>query len=538
MIAERFCVVSTCVFLMALLGAASVLSALPAAAELETVTVGGQIRIRGNYWRNTFTRGDTPLLVRNEVRWPAAAVHGRPMGNLLGPDVRGHFDWDSDGADYKLVEQRTRLHVRANFTQDVAAFIEFEAFDAWGEDFRSNYVTGVDGRARSADDVEVYQAHIEARDLFGVPLRLRAGRQEMVLGSGWLVGDNSAVLEPTGLSFDGLRLTYTHDLFTLDAIWAKLAENSPAEQDGDIDLYAIYATYHGIDWVAFDAYWILLRDARQWQDTNDALWAEWLEGLLGFDDYDVTNLNTVGLRVSGLRGGFDFEAEAAYQFGGASSVGVLFAPYTYGDDGADFDAWAAHAEIGYTFDFSCQPRVWLGAAYFKGEDKRDIGFWDWLNPLAPFAQPRASISFNRLFSNTVYSRFIDEMAELSNFWTVRAGLSAHPTQSIETGLDLAYLGVVDTFDQPLHIRFRNRRIIFPGLSFWTQKSDADIGVEADLWLRYCYSDDLSIEVGWSHFFTGDALEEGNFNDLNGLLFNGGTDDDDADYLYFEIVVRF
>lgn len=39
-------------------------------------------------------------------------------------------------------------------------------------------------------------------------------------------------------------------------------------------------------------------------------------------------------------------------------------------------------------------------------------------------------------------------------------------------------------------------------------------------------------------FTGDGLAEGSFNDLNGLLFNGGTDDDDADYLYFETTLRF
>jgi len=513
--------------------------AVPVRAELETVTVGGQIQIRGNYWRDTFTAGDTPLLVRNEVRWPQEVLRGRAVGNLLGRDIRGHFDWDSRGADYKVVEQHTRLHVRAGFSQDLAAFIELDSFDAWGEDFRSNYLTGVDTAARSDDDIEVYQAYIEADNIFDFPVRLRVGRQEMVFGSGWLIGDNSALPEFTGLSFDALRLTYTHDVFTIDAFAAKLNEAGAAEEDGDVDLYGLYSSCHAVEGVTFDLYWFLLRDAAERHDTDDPYWAERIESLLGFDDYDVTNLHTVGLRAAGGVGPFDFEAEAAYQFGAASSVGVLFAPYAYGDDAPDFDAWAAHAELGYTMDFSIHPRIWLGAAYVKGEDNRGVGFWSWLNPLAPFEQPRASISFDRLFSNTLYSNFIDEMGELSNFWTVRGGVGAHPTEATEVGMDLAYLGVVDTFDQPLHFRLGRFRIpyLYP-FSFLTQDSDSDIGVELGLWLRYAYTDSVTFEAGWSHLFTGGALEDGNFNDLNGLLFNGGTDDADADYLYLETVVQF
>ena len=47
------------------------------------------------------------------------------------------------------------------------AFIEIDSYDIWGEDFRSNYVTGVDARAASGDDVEMYQAYIEAEEMSG-----------------------------------------------------------------------------------------------------------------------------------------------------------------------------------------------------------------------------------------------------------------------------------------------------------------------------------------------------------------------------------
>jgi len=83
-----------------------------------------------------------------------------------------------------------------------------------------------------------------------------------------------------------------------------------------------------------------------------------------------------------------------------------------------------------------------------------------------------------------------------------------------------------------------RFVVAPALSFWTNESSAEMGVETGLWSRYHYSEDLVFEAGWSHLFTGDGLLEGNYCDYHGLEFNGGTDQDDADYLYVEAKVTF
>lgn len=56
----------------------------PVEAELETVVVGGEVRIRGNYWRNSFCPGMTPGFVAPEVRWPARWLIGRPIGDARG----------------------------------------------------------------------------------------------------------------------------------------------------------------------------------------------------------------------------------------------------------------------------------------------------------------------------------------------------------------------------------------------------------------------------------------------------------------------
>ncbi len=150
-------------------------------AELQNVEVGGKLKIRGNYWRF----GET-------------------------------------GAE-SFVEQRTALNVKADFTNDISTFIEFDSYSDWGQGFRSNHLTGIDGRG--AADVSLYQAYIDVKNLWGTPLNLRAGRQELSFGAEFMMGNNSTAPYFYGLSFDALRLTYAADQFKVDAFAATLAEN-------------------------------------------------------------------------------------------------------------------------------------------------------------------------------------------------------------------------------------------------------------------------------------------------------------------------
>lgn len=522
-------------FLRNVLVATLVVTAGMSWAEMQNVRVGGEIRIRANAWDSSFNGGVAPLLVGREVRWPAATLQKRPIGDFLGgQNALSFWDWDSKGPEYRNVIERTTFNVEAAFTDGVRAYIEFDSVDVWGEDFRSNYITGAD--ARGAADIELYQSFIETTDTCGAPLRLRLGRQELVFGGGWLLGNGTRLPEFTGLSYDAVRATYALDALSIDAFAAKLAERSPLEQDGDTDLYGLYGSYTGIENVSLDAFWFLLRDAQSLSDTQSAWLSERIEDFLGLDNYDPTTLHTIGLRGAGHFGALDFTGQAAYQFGDANAVGFLFNPLIYGDDSAEYDAWAAHAEMGYALETLWNSRVFLGGAYFSGEDNRSISFIDWMNP---FLLPTASVSFNRLFSDEVYSYFIDEMGQLSNFWTAWGGITARPTDNTEVTARLAYLSTIEEFDQPIHVRFGRARIaLAPALSFWTTESESDLGWELALSGKYQYSEDLAFKAGWSHLFTGDGLADGSFNDFNGLTFSGGTDDDDADYFFLETALKF
>lgn len=532
-------------------------------AEPQDVQVGGSIRIRGNYYTGP-SQADS-LTVRNPGFQPffTNSFQGVPGGNPLagyrwltipratGPwlaapgrhAVTSLFSWNRDGSnDNSFVEQRTTLGVRADLVDNVSAFVEFDAYSLWGDSFRSNYITGVD--RVGTPDVSLYQSYIEAKDVFGAPLCLRIGRQEILLGNGWLVSPNDTSSLFYGTSFYGIRATYATDRFSVDAFLTKLAERSPVEQDGDIDFAGIYASYLGIKDLVFDSYWFLVRDAQGRRDTNLPWFNERVEDFLSVDDYDVTNLNTLGLRAAGKRGKFDIESEVAYQFGNADAVGATFAgaglSSPYGPKDARWDTWGANIEAGYTFDGFWTPRVFIGGAYLGGEDHRGINAIDWLRAVAgPLWHAKPSVSFNRLFSHAEYSEFI-ENTDLSNAWIVRTGVSANPTESLKLTFLVSYFEALDPYAAPWPTFTVLGARVAPlvDLSFVTKDNSKNLGTEIEIIAAYKYSEDLSFEAGWAHLFTGKGLEQGSFSNGNGLLFNGGTARNDADYLYLETRLRF
>lgn len=412
----------------------------PAVAELQNVAVGGSLRIRGNF--------------------------------VDFDEFKG-----ADTGDFAAVEQRTRVNVKADFTDQVSTFIELDSYDVWGEDFRSNYLTGLDGRVASADDVEVYQAYIDVQNLWDTPLSARIGRQELKLGSGWLAGVNGTAPFYTGLSFDALKLAYATEQFSVAAVAAKLAERSGIEEDGDINLYGVYASYTGIEDVVLDAYWLYIRDAANFRGGLDA--------------------HVFGLRGAGNAGAFDFEAEAAYQLQDWERKDVFRV-----DGETKSDALGGNLVAGYTFDAAYTPRVYAGGAYFSGNDD--------------------DLAFNRLFSDRKYSLILDTQANLSNIWLVHGGLSINPTESLKLTASVGYIAALD-----------GREIA--RFLWWSEDSDKPLGVEAGLRADYAYSEDLSFAVGYSHLFALDGLDDGNFVPNNGaaLAFS-----EDADYLYAETQISF
>jgi len=423
----------------------------PVYAELQNVEVGGSLRIRGNY-----------------------------------------YNLDSLG-DLSYIEQRTRLSVKADFTDEVTAFVELDSFDLWGEDFRSDYLRGIDGRADSSDDVEVYQAYIEARSMWGTPLRLRVGRQELAFGSQWLVGVNDAASFYQGLSFDAIRLSWIDESFQVDALAAKLGDRVISDfASDDLDFYGVYASVTAIEDHTFDVYWLYVRDDNY---------------LTAFD----TDLHTVGIRAAGVFGAFDYEVEGAYQFGGVDGLPSA-CPAGFGEADVKYDSFGVFAQAGYTFDMAWKPRVFARFSWLDGGDPDN----------SPWSNDR-TLPFNRLFSNYEYTEFFANTDE-SNFFYYGLGLDLAPTEAVTLQLVGGYF-VVDEEAQ------------LSGGLFGGKSADQNIGLELGLYGSYAYSEDLSFNTGYVHFFGNDGLAVNRFIG-NGLRAWNGSGDDDYDYLFIETQISF
>ncbi|MCK5863220.1 MAG: alginate export family protein [Candidatus Hydrogenedentes bacterium] len=435
------------------------LVSVTAVAELQSVQVGGQIRIRGNY-----------------------------------------MNLDSLGAS-SFVEQRSSVNVLADFTQDVSMFIELDNYNAWGYTnpdipFTSWYLCGNDFRG-GTNDIYMYQAYIEVRNMWDSRVTMRVGRQEISLGNEFLIGVNDVSSLFYGRPFDALRLTYGNDEFSVDAIAVKLTENFGDFGKEDADLYILYSSYMGIENVVLDAYWMYVRDD---------------DGVVGqvlLDAGDI-DLHTLGLRGAGTIGAFDFEVEAAYQLGNVEDVrNPWFRLFDRRAD-VDIDEFAVNAELGYTFDTSMQPRIFAHFAYFGGGNPDDS--W-WSND--------RTLPFSRMYSNVQYSEFLDDWTgsngALSNVFVYGLGVQAQMSETVGMKLVASYLEADEALNRC--------------------NDDTTLGWEIGLYGDYAYSEDLIFRVGYAHFFGDDGLEAAPVR-WSGLIPWQSDKDDDYDYLFIESEITF
>jgi hypothetical protein len=420
---------------------------------------------------------------------------------------------------------------RAKLSGGVRGFVELQAFDFWGaeldeagteagNDFLETHLIrdelGFGGFAgQGNDEVSLYQSYIEMNDIGDYPFMVRVGRQELVYGREWLIGNNSAGVNFSGLAFDALKVSYDDDMFAIDAWASKLADfSSPLavrtgiEEDADIDFYGAYGTYKGIENMAIDLYALLVRDAQ----SNDAV--------LGTNDTsDVMTLWTLGGRVAGawdvmgmLPGMLDYNVEAAFQFGDNNLSSALDPR-----DSGEFGGWAFNAMAGYTFtDVQWTPRLEAEYAFFSGDDD---------------ATDEDTEEFVRLFSDVHYGELnlggdLDQFA--TNLHIIRVGASAVPVDKLTLKADLLWFmlaeddedGLAKTFGLP---QFK------PVLGVGNvANDDDDAGVELDLVADYQYTEDLNLRAGWAHFFADDAIENS----------WGAGEDDDVDYVYVQAMLVF
>jgi len=242
--------------------AAAITAAWVVPAGAADVTFSGEYRLRGEYSNNSDFR----------------------------KDVNDHTDsWG----------QRVRLTANAKATDDTSVKITVQDTRNWGA------AQAAAGGPNLTDDgvsnqLDLHESYVNVENLFGAPVSLRAGRQELNYGDQRLVG--SFGWNNNGRSFDALKVTYKSEQVDVDLFESKITENTITSTDQDF--FGAYATVKAIPDNTLDLYVLALRNGNNTAlgFSSTTLGNTTISG--NGNPQEAQKLYTYGARLKGIKLGY------------------------------------------------------------------------------------------------------------------------------------------------------------------------------------------------------------------------------------------
>ncbi len=202
------------------------------------------------------------------------------------------------------------------------------------------------------------QAYVKWKDAFGLPLTLTIGRQDLGLGSTWLIREGTPMDGSRTSFFDAIRLTCEIESIdtTADLVWIDNHANSSEWvrpfNDRDVDLIEqdeqgviLYLSNRSIKDTRIDGYFIYKRAHNP---------ASPLRGRTG-------DVYTFGLFIEGkIDSHWDYRTE--------------FAPQFARRNGKDVFAFGTDSTVTYHFRDPMRNRIGFGYEYLSGDDDPDRYF--------------------------------------------------------------------------------------------------------------------------------------------------------------------
>lgn len=326
---------------------------------------------------------------------------------------------------------------------------------------------GFDGGQDHFHRTSLYQGFAEARLPQSDRISLKAGRQDFCYGSAFILGPDSFF---DGLSFDALRLRVKpRDNVTVDLFGGNYARSFSGGISGSLS--GIYATLAFSEGTAVEAYAI--------RDSGAAV------------RRDGEKLYNFGLRGTTVAGPLTLELEPVYQsgdiFSDSLSRNVPVNAY-----GGHADATVAIPVAGYN------SKLLLGYAYGSG-DRDSV----------------AGIGAGKEFRNQNNdSCVVGDMSMVADLSGITVG------DSHASGLQIYALGWGVDVLKELNFSAASRYFVANKVPAGFSKQ---IGLETDFSLTYAFNSDLSVLLGYDHFFTGKFFRDA----------SGKNDGVDYGYLMFQ-----
>ena len=414
----------------------------------------------------------------------------------FGGRIRPRYEyWNLTAQDAQYVDVLTRLNAKAKISDNASAFIQLQANSRWG-----SLPTGAGGIRASnplsgndtTTDVGIHQAYFTLNKLFGAPVDLKLGRQEIILDGHRLFGNT--VWTQGMMSHDAFILNHSHDKMTMKYIYSANRENSSRGGAGgaftgvssddvdDTDTHALWANMKGlIGENSSTSFYLVYVD----QDCNTAGTTCAGGATVGSADF-----YTIGFRQAGGFGDISYRGEFYYQTGKSGAAAPT------GGSG-DMDAFMFGLRAGYKAkSVAMKPGLTLWVDYLSGTSTADAAAGD-------------NGTFNTLF-DTGHKYY-----GLMDFF-IHGSLNGNGTHPAGGLIDLA----VKLSVQPM----ANTTLKADLHHFQLEEDNggpATLGQEIDLTLVHKYSANTTMSVGYSHMFAKSILTA-----------------EDADWLYVMMDVKF
>jgi len=448
---------------------------------------------------------------------------------------RPRLNFDSDARDNTtntvIFDTRVRLNAKSNINSKTAIHLQFQSVGSWGvadldtdanDGTRVSVGGGNDQASDTLHDVGFHQAYVTYQEIATLPIDMKIGRQEVVIGghrlfghTGWLQGAETK---------DAIRLKHSAGNHTVGLTYIA-AQNTDAlttSLEGNEHVYILNGSTQGIMGGALEA--IFTRT----EDDNSGT-AATTPGLGNWEDSQTWY--TIGARQKGKLSGFDYRVEYYHQFGDAGAIantsGMTITGGTADGDSVDRDAQMFGVRIGKTFkNTRWSPTVTLWYDRLSGTDDDDASGGDWGTFDIMYDTGHKFYGFMDVYLNRTgrgsgyYG--LQDFAIKTKFkprpgWTAKADLHYFRTETDIEGGDGGNVATTGPAGGPMA---------------------RDLGIEMDLTLAHKYDANTKVVFGISHYWT--TYTFGQVNGGAGSLANdgGSGQNDGADWGYIMIDTKF
>lgn len=374
---------------------------------------GADLRIRNEYFNNARSLSDqTPFHEQDYFRF-----RGRIWGSLMPhPDL-----------DFNLR-------------------VTYEPRDWINPSFSPYIKNGVGHTGWETSEGIIDTLNLKWRNIGGLPLAATVGRQDILLGDGWLVFEGTPGDGSRTLYFDAARLTYTllDKKTTIDLIGILQQANNnvwlptindleKSVTDQNEHAAVLWVSNKSIPAMNVDGYFIYKHDTR----IHDIP----IANPLG-DDAD---LFTIGARLSGDIGEhWRYRAEGAYQFGDKSDPSLQTAFKS--KDRLDVSAFGVNSRLSYLFKDPLNNQLHMSYEFLSGD-----------NPNTKGTDEMFDILWGRWpqWSELYIYSYVNEtrMSQMANLHRVGPGWTMNPNK--KTDVILNYYALLADEETPTRVSAKN-----------------------------------------------------------------------------------